>query len=702
MTEPDAPRPFDWRVFLRWPDAADEIVTRAVQVAPLGAALIVAPTLLASAVDLPKRILLEVCAIAGVAAWLASRVERGLPVLGRTALDLPVLGWLAVSSLAACAAVNPGLAFDQVRTVAALAALAALAAWGLPASRRPEVIAVLLLAGGIEAVYGILQYAGIDFLPWASSWGSRCFGTIGNPIFFAEFLAPVFVLCAALLVAEEDEEKKDLLALLWLLLFLALVFAQTRSAWLGSGLGLVCAGLALARAPGGLALLAKNRTWVLSLGLFAVLVVATISSEAVFGKNALPVKDRVKDLFNRKGWTVQHRLILWRAGALMVREAPVLGHGPDHFRSRFPLAQATFRESLSKQGLVFAPKEQKAHNDYVQHAAETGLLGLGVWLWLLVSVLRTGWHAATGARDPADAAQKAGLLGGIAALALDAAFNFPFRTLPAAAVFFLAMGLLAGRGAAAIPMPSGAGHRRRGLQLALAAGALVLVWRSAVPEIRADRHFAAGEQQLNSGFYEMAESALEVSLRLRPQDPLARYEHALAMERSSVYDWTGHGLDRALREYETARAMGMHDELLYAHLAMLYERKSNFVKAVEMGERAVAIYPEYADHAANLAYWYSVREHSLERALELVSKSSDGVPQHPLYRWTRGLVLEKLGRYRDAAEAVASAIPLHMNVQNGAGFVPEMQADLARIRKKGGIAVPRPRPVLPSTHLQTF
>ena len=171
MTEPDAQRPFDWRIFTRWPDAADEIVARAVQVAPLGAALIVAPTLLASAVDLPKRILLEVCAIAGAAAWLASRVERGLPVLGRTALDLPVVAWLAVSGLAALAAVNPGLALDQVRSSVALAVLAALAAWGVPASRRPEIIAVLLLAGGIEAVYGILQYAGIDFLPWASSWG---------------------------------------------------------------------------------------------------------------------------------------------------------------------------------------------------------------------------------------------------------------------------------------------------------------------------------------------------------------------------------------------------------------------------------------------------------------------------------------------------------------------------------------------------
>ncbi len=701
MTEPEAGRPFDWRVFLRWPQAGDELVARAAQLAAPGAALIVAPTLLASAVDLPKRILLELCAIVGVGAWMATRVERGQPLVSRTPLDAPVLAWLAVSGLSALVCVNPGLAFDQVRAHLALAALAALAAWALPSSRRPDVIAGLLVAGGIEAVYGILQYVGIDFLPWASSWGSRCFGTIGNPIFYAEFLAPIFVLAAALLVAEEDEEQKDLLALLWLLLFLALVFAQTRSAWIGSAAGLIAAGLALGRSPGGRALLVKNRIWGLSLGLFAVLVVATISSEAVFGKDALPVRDRVKDLFNRKGWTVQHRLILWRAGGLMTRDAPLLGHGPDHFRSRFPLVQATFREALAKQDLTFAPKEQKAHNDYVQHAAETGIVGLGVWLWLLVCVLRTGWHATVRARAPAESALKAGLLGGVVALILDAAFNFPFRTLPAAAIFFLSAGLLAGRGSVAAPV-SAVVPRRRGLQLALAAGALALVWRTTVPEVRADREFAKGEAQLNSRFYEMADAALEVSLRLRPQDPLARYERALALEKGSVFDWTGHSLDRALREFERARDLGMHDELLYAHLAMLYERKSQFARAVEMGERAVAIYPEYPDHGANLAYWYCVREQKLDRALELVTRSSAAVPQHPLYRWTRGLVLEKLGRFREAADAIASAIPLHMNVENGAGFISGMQADLDRIRRRGGIVVPRPKPVLPSSDLRTF
>lgn len=701
---PGAERPFDWRVFLRWPDAADEIVTRMLQLAPLGAALIVAPTLLSSAVDLPKRLLLECAAIVGITALVASRLERDRPIMTPVTWLAPVVAWLAVSGVSAFASVNPGLAFEQVRVSIALAAVAGLAAWGLPVARRPEVIAAVLLAGGIEAVYGILQYAGIDFLPWASSWGSRCFGTIGNPIFYAEFLAPVFVLGAALLVAEADEEKKDLLALLSLLLFLALVFAQTRSAWIGSAAGLVVAGIALSRARGGASMLAVNRTWLLSFGGFALAVVLTISSQAVFGKNALPIKDRVKDLFNPKGWTVQHRLILWKAGGLMLRDAPVLGHGPDHYRSQFPLQQAKFREAVSKQGLTFAPKEQKAHNDYVQHAAETGIVGLGVWLWLLLAVLRTGWFAATRSVDPREAALYAGLLGGAVALVLDAAFNFPFRTPPAATVFFLSAGLLAaGRmGAPADAPPAASSRGRRGLQVALAAGAAVLVWRVTVPEVRADRLYARGEAQLNGGFVEMAEGDLEMSLKLRPHDPFARYLRAVALEKGSVYDWTGHGLDRALHEYETALALGLHDELLYARLGMLYERKSHYVKAVRMGELAERIYPEYADHGANLAYWLGVREQTLDRALDLVSRSSAAVPQHPLYRWTRALLLEKLGRFREAASELATAIPLHPNVQNGAYYVPDMEKDLARIRKKGGLVPPRARPVLPRSDLRTF
>ncbi len=371
--------------------------------AALAVPLIVAPGLLASPLDLPKRLALEALAVAAWASWFA----RGgtLKAAHRHPAAAPALAFTAAAAASALTAVNPALGLEAAGVLVAAVALGLLvpAAASAPADRE-RVVTALLAAGGVEALYGILQYAGIEFLPWDSSWGSRCFGTVGNPVFFAELLAPVFVLATARWLGEEDEERKDLLALLVLLAFLALLFSQTRSACLGALAGTGIAAWCLwRRVPGGRDLARRNAGWLAAFGGFALAIAVTISSPAVFGKNALPLGDRLRDAVNFKGWTVKHRFALWRAAALMTRDAPVLGNGPEHFRTRFPLVQARFRAAQAKAGFHFAPKEFRAHNDYLQLAAEQGLVGLGLWLWIGAVVRRLGL-AATGGRGGVEAA----------------------------------------------------------------------------------------------------------------------------------------------------------------------------------------------------------------------------------------------------------------------------------------------------------
>ncbi len=673
----------------------------------LGAALLVAPGLLDSPVDLPKRLWIEGVVMLGWLGWLAAGLEQGRLAWRPSALVAPAIGLVGIVTASALGAANPAQALEAAGFGLALAALALLASGALPDAGEEAVLNAALLAAGLEALYGILQYAGIEFLPWASSWGSRCFGTLGNPIFFAEFLAPLFVVGVARWLAEEDEERKDLHALLVLTVFLALLFAQTRSAWLGAagGAAVLVAGLARA-VPGGRALLGRNRTWLLAFGGFAVAVALTVSSPAVFGKGALPIRDRLRDMVDRKGWTVRHRLVLWRAGLVMAREAPLLGAGPDQYGSRFPLAQAAFRDAAAQAGFFFAPKEQKAHNDYVQDLAETGVLGLGAWLWVLAVVWRCGGRAMRGAMDPGQGAVAAGLLGGCVALILDAGFNFPFRILPVAAIFWLCAGRLAARGGAGGELRTGARlaewprPRRRLAAAAAAAGACVWIGHLTVPSVRADRNLARATAYLGSNFYEMAEDALAESLALRPGDAYAHYLAGTALEKTWTFDWTGRTLDRALEHYLTARRLGLNDELLYAHLALVYEKKGQLDRAILAGEEAVRIFPESGDHASNLAYWYATRHRSLDRALGLADGAVASVPRHPLYHWSRGLVLEALGRPREALGELDITRPLLPNVQNGAGYLADLATDTARVRAAAGRDQTPRRPM--GVSLQTF
>ncbi|MEK7475295.1 MAG: O-antigen ligase family protein [Candidatus Coatesbacteria bacterium] len=688
----------------RWFALLDEAGVRILQGLALGVALVVAPGFLGNVVDLPKRLWVEGLVILGWWVLVSAAPGRGGVALKATPLVAPFLGVLGVLVASGALSANPGLAWESAGLVLAWGGLVLFAASLPDPAARPRVAGALLLAGGLEAVYGILQYAGIDILPWASSWGSRCFGTIGNPVFFAEFLAPLFVLGVALLVAEEDEERKDLLGLLVLVEFLALVFAQTRSAWLGSAAGLAVLAVALARGGSeARALVARNRTWLMALGGFAVAVVLTISSSTVFGRNALPLKDRVRDMFNMKGWTVQHRLVLWRAAGLIVRSSPVLGAGPEQFGSRFPLAQATFRPAYAKKGFFFPPKEQRAHNDYVQWAAEVGVVGLGLMLWLFAVVGKVGWRAVEVAGTAQDRACAGGLLGGCVVLAVDAAFNFPFRVIPAAAVFWLFAGLLAERASSRWWRPSWKLPAAAGRLLPVVAAAVAAVWIGwlAWPAIRADRAQSAGDSFLGSGFYERAMDAFEQSLASRPHDAIVHYQFGLACWNAATFDWTGHTWDRALVEFDEALRLGLHDELLYARLAMLYERKGKLAAAAREGELAARIYPEQGDHLANLAYWYAQRGRNLAEALDLADRAVAMTPRHPLYHWTRGLVLEQLERTTEALRELRAAVPLLPNVLNGAAFRPDLDRDVARVAAKAGDSAPRPAPV-PSSDLRTF
>jgi putative inorganic carbon (hco3(-)) transporter len=76
---------------------------------------------------------------------------------------------------------------------------------------------------------------------------------------------------------------------------------------------------------------------------------------------------------------VEHRLALWRAALDAWYAHPLLGIGYGQF--------------TSYAGYLRLWKAQVAHQTYLSMAAELGLLGLSVFLWLLRSVIRDSWRA---------------------------------------------------------------------------------------------------------------------------------------------------------------------------------------------------------------------------------------------------------------------------------------------------------------------
>jgi O-antigen ligase len=74
--------------------------------------------------------------------------------------------------------------------------------------------------------------------------------------------------------------------------------------------------------------------------------------------------------------------VIWENTLLLVREAPVLGHGLGSFESQY--ARVVERTGPGWR----ATPSSDPHNQYLAFLAETGVVGLAAFLWFLLAAIR--------------------------------------------------------------------------------------------------------------------------------------------------------------------------------------------------------------------------------------------------------------------------------------------------------------------------
>jgi O-antigen ligase len=155
---------------------------------------------------------------------------------------------------------------------------------------------------------------------------------------------------------------------------LALVLTFSRGAWLGWGASMLFLSAAL-------------KKWQYGVGAVAVLaiLVGTVPSlqRRVIGTIVNPQVDPA----------IGDRLRLVQQAFQVGSENPVLGVGYGRGRLKEAL-HSNLQEDADQNHVAHT------HNLYLELFAETGLLGLGIFLWLLLDVLRRLWHSASNRTGP--------------------------------------------------------------------------------------------------------------------------------------------------------------------------------------------------------------------------------------------------------------------------------------------------------------
>ncbi|CAN5848043.1 hypothetical protein BH23ACT11_BH23ACT11_14850 [soil metagenome] len=243
----------------------------------------------------------------------------------------------------------------------------------------------------IIATYGIVQHFGMDpvpdrGIPWYS--GVRAFSTLGHPIWLAAYLT--LMMGAALILYFRTGAKWE--RWLWLAAIAVMaacwLYTSTRGAMLGVGVAGPMLFLLAHRRFGSV------RPMLLPVGVVVVALIlaqlANPQSTDLFTRfDAANLATSPEEMPEGGDLSVMVRLLMWRDSVPVILERPLIGHGPDSLAEPFKRYEGEDLRAFFPDGQVI----DKAHNELLQVAATTGLLGLAAYLWIFVSYFRHAYKS---------------------------------------------------------------------------------------------------------------------------------------------------------------------------------------------------------------------------------------------------------------------------------------------------------------------
>ncbi|OGR92476.1 MAG: hypothetical protein A2V88_01050 [Elusimicrobia bacterium RBG_16_66_12] len=227
--------------------------------------------------------------------------------------------------------------------------------------------------------YGMLQFVdtrwfppgvgkGIDPFVWRGAFGSRVFSTYGNPNFYGDFLVIMFPI---LLTQFLKTWRWSLVPLLAMLL-INLMATGTKGAWLGFAMVCILFG-------------------VVSLAYFKefsrpyrarILGVAAFCALGLIGYTAKDLQTRIV--------SINFRLFTWEATWELIRTQPLIGSGVGSFP---PLYPAFRRPPIFHIEGKHNTETDHAEDEYLEQLLDNGIIGFGIFLWLVISTLVIGFRS---------------------------------------------------------------------------------------------------------------------------------------------------------------------------------------------------------------------------------------------------------------------------------------------------------------------
>lgn len=297
----------------------------------------------------------------------------------------------------------------------------------LTAEKAKSIILALVIGALVVSLWGIPSHFNLDptcyvlteeFTSgcWQKEFNPilRIFSTIGQPNWLASYLVLILPFSIAFTLYFKSQKSKIFFAASSVIIFWAIIFANSRSGLLGLVISLTIFIFLMGFAP-------IKQNLKLTIAVASIMLFLTLTF-------ADPITSRIKEtlLPQRQNITSQNRpavapvlsqavptesgqirLIVWRGAIDIFKKNPILGTGPETFVSSYYLWRPDKHNKTSEWEFFY----NKAHNEFLNYLANTGLFGFLAFGSFLTFTFSELWQISKQNKSLLAKASMAGIIG---------------------------------------------------------------------------------------------------------------------------------------------------------------------------------------------------------------------------------------------------------------------------------------------------
>jgi len=189
-----------------------------------------------------------------------------------------------------------------------------------------------------------------------------------------------------------------------------------------------------------LKLFKENKKWLILLLIIFILITIIYSTNNPLNKSAITVPQRAISTFDENDPSINTRFLIWKTTLEMIKDKPLLGSGIGTFKMNYLFYQAEFLKN-NPYFIRYSGNAKEAHNEYLQLTTELGLIGLGIFLYIIYLFYKVILNFFKKEENSEKKIIIFGLVIGVSIFLLHSIFTFPLHVPALGATFFTIFGL---------------------------------------------------------------------------------------------------------------------------------------------------------------------------------------------------------------------------------------------------------------------